>query len=217
MRKLVLKMSISADGFISGPKGEIDWLLRTVDKSAKSWIENTLWQAGIHIMGSKTFHDMASYWPTSADILAAPMNEIPKIVFSKKGYLEQTGTATPTQALNDSSKFDSEKGINKTNPSKAASTWANVPVAADMVSVITKLKNEEGNFILAHGGVRFAQELVKNQLIDEFRLVIHPAVLGKGKPLFAFAPQPFDLKLESSTTFDSGIIANIYSVSGKAH
>ena len=60
MRKLVLKMSISADGFVCGPNGEIDWLIRTMDKSALEWIENTLWQAGVHIMGRKTFHDMAA-------------------------------------------------------------------------------------------------------------------------------------------------------------
>src|ERR1700733_5093178 len=166
MRKLVLKMSITADGFMSGPNGEIDWLLKTMDKSASQWIEKTLWQAGVHIMGSKTFHDMASYWPTSADNLAAPMNEIPKIVFSKKGYLEQIGSAPTTRALEDSSKFDSEKGIGKIEHSKSASSWTNVPVARDLVSEITKLKKEDGKFILAHGGVSFVQDLVKNQLID---------------------------------------------------
>jgi len=64
MRKLVLKMSASVDGFVAGPNGEIDWLLRTMDQSGLGWIENTLWRAGVHSMGSKTFHDMAAYWPT---------------------------------------------------------------------------------------------------------------------------------------------------------
>src|SRR5215510_1131637 len=106
MRKLVLKMSVSVDGFVAGSNGEIDWLLRTMDKSALEWIENTLWQAGVHIMGSKTFHDMAVYWPTSSDPLAAPMNEIPKIVFSKTGTIAKRET---TQALKDATRLDSEK------------------------------------------------------------------------------------------------------------
>jgi hypothetical protein len=55
MRKLVLKMSVSVDGFVGGPNGEIDWLLRTMDKSAIDWIEETLWQAGVHIMGGVHF------------------------------------------------------------------------------------------------------------------------------------------------------------------
>ena len=74
MRKLVLKMSVSVDGFVGGPNGEIDWLLRTMDKPVIDWIEKTLWQAGVHIMGRHTFYDIASYWPTSSDQLAAPMN-----------------------------------------------------------------------------------------------------------------------------------------------
>lgn len=49
MRKLILKMSISIDGFVGGPNGEIDWLLRTLDESALTWIQDTLWEAGVHV------------------------------------------------------------------------------------------------------------------------------------------------------------------------
>ena len=59
MRKLILKMSVSFDGFVGGPNGEIDWFIKTTT----SWILGTLWQAGVHIMGSRTFCDMAAYWP----------------------------------------------------------------------------------------------------------------------------------------------------------
>ncbi|WP_390882522.1 dihydrofolate reductase family protein [Chryseobacterium paludis] len=211
MRKLVLKMSVSADGFVCGPNGEIDWLLRTRDQSAFDWIEKTLWDAGVHIMGSRTFHDMVAYWPTSPDPLAVPMNEIPKVVFSKKGFVEQTRDELTTQAFKDSSRQDAEKGIVKTTISKSAGTWSEASIASDIVSDITKLKQQDGKFILAHGGASFAQDLVKHELIDEYRLVIHPVILGKGIPLFALAPNPIELKLESSSHFDSGIIANIYS------
>jgi len=211
MRKLVLKMSVSADGFVCGLNGEIDWLLRTRDKSALDWIEKTLWEAGVHIMGSRTFHDMAAYWPTSTEPLAAPMNEIPKVIFSKKGFVEQTREDLTTQALKDSLRLDAEKGIAKTTITKSAITWSEAPVASDIVSDIIKLKQQDGKFILAHGGASFAQDLVKHGLIDEYRLVIHPVVLGKGIPLFALTPNPIDLKLESSTQFTTGIIANIYS------
>ena len=89
-----------------------------MDKSALDWIEKTLWQAGVHIMGSRTFHDMAAYWPTSSDNLAAPMNEIPKVVFSKKGYIEPTNSEATTQAFKDSTRLDNEKGISKTRPTE---------------------------------------------------------------------------------------------------
>ena len=45
----------------------------------------TVWNASLHIMGSRTFHDMAAYWPTSTEVFAPPMNQIPKAVFSKQG------------------------------------------------------------------------------------------------------------------------------------
>jgi dihydrofolate reductase len=114
------------------------------------------------------------------------MNRIPKAVFSKKGFIETAGQ--PTQALKDATKIDEEKGIEKTTASESSATWTNVPVYNDLVSGITQHKQQEGNFILAHGGASFARDLVKHGLIDEYRLVIHPVVLGKGLPLFGSAP-----------------------------
>src|SRR6476469_2762957 len=100
MRRLILKMSISLDGFVGGPNGEIDWLLRGRDDGARSWIEDTLWQAGLHAMGSRTYYDMASYWPTSSDPFAAPMNDIPKAVFTRQDKLDLDAGRT-TNALRD--------------------------------------------------------------------------------------------------------------------
>src|SRR5580704_1945586 len=85
MRKLMMKMSISVDGFVGAANGEIDWIFKTTDEEATAWIVGLCRESGLHIMGSKTFHDMASYWPTSTEAFAAPMNEIPKAVFTKKG------------------------------------------------------------------------------------------------------------------------------------
>ena len=214
MRKLVLKMSISTDGFVGGPNGEIDWLLRTMYESALAWIQDTLWEAGVHIMGSRTFHDMAAYWPTSSDPIAAPMNEIPKIVFSKKGFVGQTNAGLTSQSVKDNNKLDSEKGINLSKTiSPGAASWANVPVASgDLETEISKLKQQDGKPILAHGGAGFAQSLVKLGLIDEYRLLIHPVVLGNGLSLFCRTNTPIDLKLESSTVLKTGIIANIYKI-----
>jgi hypothetical protein len=63
MRKLILKMSITLDGFVGGADGKIDWLFQTVDNEARKWIADTIEQAGVHIMGSRTYADMATYWP----------------------------------------------------------------------------------------------------------------------------------------------------------
>ena len=64
MRRLVLKMSISLDGYVAGPNGEADWMFRHRDEAGHRWVEDTLWQAGLHVMGSKSYFAMAGYWPT---------------------------------------------------------------------------------------------------------------------------------------------------------
>ena len=128
-----------------------DWLLMTMDESAISWIEDTLWQAGAHIMGSRTFYDMINYWPTSFNRLAKPKNEITKIVFSKKGRIETSTLEQTTQALKDATRLDLEHGINPLTD-KNISTWTNVPIAScDLRAEISALKNQKGKFILAHG------------------------------------------------------------------
>ena len=147
MRKLVLQMRLSADGFVGGPNGEIDWLLRTMDESAISWIEDTLWQACVHIMGSRTFYDMKNYWPTSSNRLAKPMNEIPKIVFSIKRQID--ASEQTAQALKDATRLDLETGLNPL-ATESISTWANAPIASGaLMTEILALKRQEGKFILA--------------------------------------------------------------------
>ena len=54
-RKLVLKMSVSLDGFVGGPNGEVDWVFRTMGDSTDV---DTLRNAGVHIMGSRTYYDI---------------------------------------------------------------------------------------------------------------------------------------------------------------
>jgi dihydrofolate reductase len=193
MRKLILGMTVTADGFMCGPNHELDWFMRTRDQSVKDWIEKSLWKAGVHIMGRRTFEEMAPYWVTSSDQLAEPMNQIPKVVFSKSGFVPKASYGDATKVI-----------------SPYASKWTKAAVATDLVADITKLKQQEGKPILAHGGASFAQELVKNGLVDEYRFSIHPVVIGKGISMFATIPHLIDLQLISSTPFPSGAIVNVY-------
>lgn len=209
MRKLILKMSVSIDGFVGGPDGELDWIFRTVDESVTYWTMESLWQAGVHIMGSRTFYDMASYWPYSTEPFAAPMNEIPKVVFTKKGLVESFNEDFTTTAFKDASRqraTDEPK-----QPVPGAESWTHVTVASgDLVEEINLLKQQPGKDILAHGGASFAQSLAKTGLIDEYRLLTHPVILGKGLPLFSEVSKPFDVKLVSTILFNSGAAAHIY-------
>ena len=170
-----------------------------------------LWQAGAHLMGRRTFHDMAAYWPSSTELFAAPMNEIPKVVFSRQGFTpSQNGEVTPG--------FDDAVRIRRANGSNTASTlppsaktWAEAIVASgDMTQEVMKLEKQPGKDLIAHGGAGFAQSLVQMGLIDEFWLLTHPVALGRGLPLFSLLPKPLHLKLVSVTAFSSGAVAHVY-------
>jgi dihydrofolate reductase len=80
----------------------------------------------------------------------------------------------------------------------------------DLAQEITRLKQQPGKDVLAHGGAGFAQSLVGTGLIDEFQFLIHLVALGDGLPLFSTLPKPLHLKLVSAKEFDAGAVAHIY-------
>jgi dihydrofolate reductase len=82
-RNLVLQMSVSLDGYVGGPNGELDWVFPGFDDELSAYMVERLWQVGVHAMGGAAYRDMAAHWPTSTEPYAAPMNEIPKVVFSR--------------------------------------------------------------------------------------------------------------------------------------
>jgi dihydrofolate reductase len=212
MRELILKMSVSLDGFVGGPNGELDWIFRTADEDAKRWTVETLWQAGLHLMGSRTFYDMAAWWPTSTEVFAPVMNQIPKAVATTRGAAELFRSRETTAALKDAAKARSAAHPGSaTPPAEVTESWSHPTVlSGDLSSEIIRLKEEPGKEIVAHGGARFARSLVRLGLVDEFRLLIHPVALGTGLPLFSELQNPLRLKLVSATTFPSGAVAHIY-------
>jgi dihydrofolate reductase len=210
MRKLVLKMSVSLDGFVSGPNGEIDWIFRSSSADSLASLVDLLRQAGAHAMGSRTYYDMAAFWPYSASPLADSMNEIPKIVFARHGIKDGTQVDVTTRALADAQR--DRIGQRSVTPTEAVlRSWARpTVVSGDLAAEVARLKEQSGNFILAHGGARFAQSLIATGLIDEYRLVVHPVALGRGLPLFSGLHQPIDLRLVSTTAFGSGVVGTVY-------
>lgn len=188
MRRLALRVSISADGYIAGPNGETDWMSKTRSPQGAAWVAEKISQAGAHLFGRKSFSEIAPFWSTATGPLADAMNNIPKIVFSKKGF--------------DPSKI-----------AEAAKSWTDSQVITGPLSEeIAKLKKQSGKILVAHGGTSFVQNLVQTGLVDEFWFAIHPIVLGRGAHLFSGLKSPLDLKLESTVSFEVGTLANIYHV-----
>jgi len=209
MRPLILKMSLSADAFVAGPNGELAWLFESSTDDSRAWVLDTLVGAGAHLMGSRTYQDMAAYWPYSDIPMAAPMNAAPKVVFTRNTHPMAPGTEPTTQAILDANKATGV-GTKKADP-KVLESWRSPRfMRGDLVAHARALKAEAGGPLLAHGGASFARSLIAADLVDEYRLVCHPVILGKGMPIFTDAKSQKNLELISSTAFKGGVVANVY-------
>jgi dihydrofolate reductase len=82
MRRVVLQMGVTLDGYVAGTGGEGDWGLVPEHPDVRAWKLASLRQTGTHIMGRVTYEQMAAHWPTATDDYAAFMNKLPKVVFS---------------------------------------------------------------------------------------------------------------------------------------
>jgi dihydrofolate reductase len=176
MASLILKMSVSLDGYVAPLDGGTDWIAAGGSDDGLGWTVETVRNAGAHLVGAATYEAWAGYWPSASGPFAKPMNEIPKVVFSD---------------------------------SLASADWGETAiVAGDLAEAITRLKQERsGGYLLAHGGVRFARSLVETGLIDEYRLVIHPVVLGAGQRIFL---APLTIEPVSTTVFSGGAVAHVF-------
>jgi dihydrofolate reductase len=176
MAALVLKMSISLDGYIAPSDGSAGWIAAGRSEDGLRWTVETVRNASAHLIGAATYAGWAGFWPSASGPLAQSMNEIPKVVFSN---------------------------------SLASAGWGETTIAAgDLAEAVTRLKRERpGGYLLAHGGARFARSLVETGLIDEYRLVVHPVVLGAGERLFR---APLTLEPVSATVFSGGAVAHVF-------
>jgi dihydrofolate reductase len=170
------------------------------DPEAITGVVETLWNASLHIMGSRAF-EMAAYWPTSTAVFAPPMNQIPKAVFSKQGpAILKLATAAAAHGAGQPAEMQ-----------PGGESWAQAYVASgDLAEEVAKLKAQEGKPIIAHGGASFVRSLVAQGLIDQYNLMVHPVVLGQGLPIFSDLTAPRGLKLVSSKAFAGGSVAQVY-------
>ncbi len=179
MRRIIMAMSVSLDGFISGPDGEIDWHL--VDDELHSHFNQNLRQMSAFLDGRVSYQLMASFWPTAdADPEAsAPVAEfagiwrdMPKIVYSTT--LQQADWNTTIKRSVDPDE-------------------------------VRALKTQPGGN-MAIGGADLAATFIRHDLIDEFWLYVNPIVLGAGKPFFPPSNTRLPLQLTESRTFGSGVV-----------
>ncbi len=129
MRKLVLSMGVSLDGLVARPgrHGAGGWGLPPDDPALKQRKLGWMGGVGLHLMGRKTYEEMSEFWPTSRDAYAAPMNEIPKVVFSRT--LERAEWADSRIARGD---LAQEIATLKREPGKDMLAWGGAAFAQSL-------------------------------------------------------------------------------------
>jgi dihydrofolate reductase len=187
MRKIIMMMSVSLDGFIEGPDRELDWHL--VDEELHRHFNDELAVMGAFLGGRVTYELMADFWPTADQDpsnteteaeFARIWRDMPKIVYSRT--LDHAD-------------------------------WNTTIVRAVVVDEVMALKAEPGGDLML-GGADLAESFRRHDLIDEYRIYVHPVVIGRGKPLFAPSESAsasgsesrMNLRLAEARTFGNGVV-----------
>ena len=179
MRKIVVSMSVSLDGYMEGPDRDIGWHL--VDEELHDHFNEWLAGMGAFLEGRVTYELMAGFWPTAdADPASTrPMVEfariwldMPKIVYSRT--LERADWNTTV--------------VREVDPEE-----------------VRRLTAVPGGDI-ALGGADLADTFRRLDLIDEYRIYVHPVLLGRGRRLFSDADTPAGLRLVETRAFGNGVV-----------
>jgi dihydrofolate reductase len=179
MRKIIWMMSVSLDGFMEGPNRELDWQL--IDDELHNHFNEWLGRMGAFLDGRVTYELMSEYWPT-AD--ADPASPAPVVEFAR--------------IWRDMPKIVFSKTLERAD-------W-NTTVVRDVAPAeIRALKAESGGD-LALGGADLAAAFMAHDLIDEYRVYVHPVLIGRGKPMFGPSAAKIDLHLAESRTFGGGVV-----------
>ena len=187
MRKLVLFMHTSLDGFTTDSNGKMDWI--SVDEEMFDYAGQRTKVSDTALYGRGTYQIMESYWPTAADNPnatkhdiehAAWYNQVDKVVVSKT----LKGTDHPKTKI----------------------------ISENIAAEIRKLKEGPGKEIIMFGSPTLAHTLTEENLIDDYWVFVNPVLLGKGLPLFKDLNHTVNLKLLSNKTFVSGVVSLHYEV-----
>jgi dihydrofolate reductase len=181
MRKLILFMHVSLDGFVAGPNGEMDWI--HVDDEIFDYARQRTHEGDTALYGRKTYEMMEAYWPTAADQPGATRhdrehsawyNKVTKVVLSRT----MKGASLPRTRV----------------------------VSEDLAREIGTIKQGPGKDIVIFGSPGAAHSLMAEDLIDDYWLFVNPVLLGKGIPVFKGTQRPASLALVEGRALGSGVV-----------
>src|ERR671931_814601 len=192
MRKVIVTEWMSLDGVVQAP-GAADedttggfehggWHLRYFDELSQKWVVENLTGAGGFLLGRRTYEGFASHWPNASE----EEQVIAEPLNTRPKYVASTTLAEPLE-------------------------WQNSTVLrGDVAEAVAALKREDGGDLLVIGSTKLVQTLVGHELVDEFRVMIDPLLLGGGKRIFRDDGALRPLQLVDSQVTTTGAILATY-------
>lgn len=184
MGSVTLWMQMSLDGFAEGRDQETYWPV--VDEELCESFLGRLNEADLFLYGRKTYEMMARFWPTADSDPAISQFYIDFARCWKK---------TPKMVF---------------SRSLRTTAWNTTVVGNGLVEAVTALRAQPGRNMVLFGGAETAAAFMEHELIDEYRLFVHPLLLGSGTPLFPSTVETSGLRLVDVMTFDSAVVQMHY-------
>jgi dihydrofolate reductase len=188
MRNVVVQEFISVDGLVAGPKESVDFIPASTQGDATFGREQVALIETVDtlLLGRATYAMFAGFWPNVSEgaekEFADKFNALSKVVFSKTLERAPWGKWTAGRIV-------------RSNP----------------VEEVRQLKEQAGKDLLLSGSISIAQALIDDNLLDEYRLVQCPIVLGSGRRLFRDGIQSMKMKMVKATPLDRGGVSLVYS------
>jgi len=192
MRKLIADEWMTLDGVVQAPgyDGEDSdggfqhggWHMRHMDDMTTNWVNKTTVETAGFVFGRRTYEIFASFWPTAPAELAT----LAEVLNNRPKYVAST---TLTEPL----------------------TWQNSTVLhGDIAKAVASLKQEDGGDLHVVGSSRLTRTFIEHDLVDEFRILIEPVLVGGGKRTFPDDGTFRQLRLTGSQVTTTGVIIATY-------
>jgi dihydrofolate reductase len=184
MRSVTYSMSVSLDGYIVGPDGGFDWGMP--DEVFRFWIDE-IRGVGVHLMGRRLYETML-YWETAGQESTLGDAELEWVALWKP--LPKVVFSNTLSAVQGNARL----GV------------------GGLAEEVERLRAEGGEGEIAIGGATLAAEAAGLDLIDEYRALVYPVLVGGGIPYFPRAERRVDLELVETRTFSSRVVYLRYRV-----
>jgi dihydrofolate reductase len=178
MGRLIYSLNVSLDGFVETPEHSLDWAI--VDAELHSWFNDQARELGASLYGRRMYELMAGYWPHAGSDPAA--TEVER-------EFSRIWLATPKIVF---------------SSTLTRVEWNSRLARGDLSDELAQARREvQGD--LDVGGATLAASFMRRGLVDEYRLLVHPVILGAGTPFFPSLESPIRLRLIESRRFESGV------------